>query len=104
MMAQAYNDKSSFYITDSLDAQRLYNAARNVEIAAWKLASSRLASGEPMLLSNDMSAREPNLSFEREIGKLIAYQDALALVMAQRWNRTIRRVTQGVAMAVFLPL
>jgi hypothetical protein len=27
MIAQAYNDKSTFYITDSLDAQRLYNAA-----------------------------------------------------------------------------
>jgi hypothetical protein len=36
--------------------------------------------------------------------KLIAYQDTLALVMAQRTNRTIRRIGQGIAMAVFLPL
>jgi len=104
MIAQAYNDKTEFYIIDSLDAQRLYNAARNVEIAAWKLASSRTPNGEPLLLSNDMSIHAPNLSFEREIGKLIAYQDALALVMAQRTNRTIRRVTQSLATAVFLPL
>lgn len=104
MIAQAYDDKTQFYLTDSLDAQRLYNAARNVEIAAWKLANARRPNGEPMLLSNDMHSAAPNLSFEREIGKLIAYQDALALVMAQRTSRTIRRFTQSVATAVFLPI
>ena len=51
-----------------------------------------------------MTSGAPNLSFEREIGKLIAYQDTLALVMAQRTNRTIRRISQGLATAVFLPL
>ena len=104
MIAQAYNDKSSFYLTDSLDAQRLYNAARNIEIAAWKLANTKGPNGEPLLLSNEMGPGPANLSFEREVGKLIAYQDTLALVMAQRTNRTIRRVSQSLATAVFLPL
>jgi len=104
MIATAYGDKSQFYLTDSLDAQRLYNAARNIEIAAWKLASARGPNGELLLLSNEMAASAPNLSFEREIGKLVAYQDTLALVMAQRTNRTIRRVSQALATAVFLPL
>jgi hypothetical protein len=104
MIATAYDDKSQFYLTDSLDAQRLYNAARNIEIAAWKLANARGPNGELLLLSNEMPAGAPNLSFEREIGKLIAYQDTLALVMAQRTNRTIRRVTQSLATALFLPL
>ena len=104
MIAQAYDDKTQFYLTDSLDAQRLYNAARNVEIAAWKLANSRGPNGEPLLLSNEISPAATNLSFEREIGKLIAYQDTLAVVMAQRTNRIIRRVTQSLATAVFLPI
>jgi hypothetical protein len=104
MIMSAYGDKTQFYVTDSLDAQRLYNAARNIEIAAWKLANARTANGELMLLSNDMAAPASNLSFEREIGKLIAYQDALALVMAQRTNRVIRHATQSLATAVFLPL
>ena len=104
MIAQAYNDKAQFYLTDSLDAQRLYNAARNLEIAAWKLANARGPNGELLLLSNEITAGAPNLSFEREFGKLIAYQDTLALVMAQRSNRTIRRFSQAVATAVFLPL
>ena len=104
MIAQAYNDKSTFYITDSLDAQRLYNAARNLEIAAWKLANAKGPNGELLLLSNEMGPGPANLSFEREFGKLIAYQDSLALVMAQRTNRTIRRISQTLATAVFLPL
>jgi hypothetical protein len=104
MIAQAYNDKSKFYLTDSLDAQRLYNAARNLEIAAWKLANARGSNGELLLLSNEMTLGAANLSFEREFGKLIAYQDTLALVMAQRTNRTIRRFSQALATAVFLPL
>ena len=60
--------------------------------------------GELLLLSNEMTPSAPNLSFEREIGKLIAYQDTLALVMAQRTNRNIRRISQGLATAIFLPL
>ena len=104
MIAQAYDDKTQFYLTDSLDAQRLYHAARNLEIAAWKLANARGPNGELLLLSNEMTAGAPNLSFEREIGKLIAYQDTLALVMAQRTNRNIRRFSQSLATAVFLPL
>ena len=104
MIAQAYNDKSAFYLTDSLDPQRLYNAARNLEIAAWKLANAKAPNGELLLLSNEMGPGPANLSFEREFGKLIAYQDALALVMAQRTNRVIRRVSQALATAVFLPL
>lgn len=104
MIMQAYDNKTQFYMTDALDAQRLYNAARNVEIAAWKLGNARMPNGELMLLSNETTGPVTNVSFEREVGKLIAYQDALALVMAQRTNRTIRRISQSVAMAVFLPL
>jgi hypothetical protein len=99
----AYNGKTEFYLTDTLDPQRLYNSARNIEIAAWKLANARDAHGEPLLLSNEM-ADVPNLSFEREFGKMIAYQDAMARIAAQRTNRTIRRVIQTLATAVFLPI
>jgi hypothetical protein len=104
MIVQAYGDKTEIYLTDALDAQKLYNAARNVEIAAWKLAYARDAAGQPLLLSNEVAGDVRNLSFEREFGKLIAYQDAMAGVTAQRTNRVIRRVTQGVATLIFLPI
>jgi hypothetical protein len=104
MIFIAYNEKTEFYLTDTLDPQKLYNASRNVEIAAWKLANARDAHGELLLLSNQMSGDMRNLSFERELGKIIAYQDAMAQVAAQRSNRTIRRIIQSLATAVFLPL
>ena len=100
----AYNGKTEFYLTDSLDPQKLYNSARNIEIAAWKLANARDGQGEPLLLSNDMAGDVRNLSFEREFGKMIAYQDVMAQIAAQRTNRTIRRVVQSLATAVFLPI
>ena len=104
MVLLAYGDKTEIYLTDTLDAQRLYNAARNVEIAAWKLANARDAQGQLLVISNEGAGDVPNLSFEREFGKLIAYQDVMARVTAQRTNRIIRRSTQFIATAVFLPL
>ena len=100
----AYNGKTEFYLTESLDAQKLYNSARNIEIAAWKLANARNGRGELLLLSNDMTGDVHNLSFEREFGKMIAYQDVMAQISAQRTNRIIRRVVQTLATAVFLPI
>jgi len=104
MIFLAYNGKTVFYVTDTLDAQKLYNCARNLEIAAWKLANARDAHGELLLLSNEMGGDVRNLSFEREFGKMIAYQDVMAQITAQRTNRTIRHVVQSVATAVFLPI
>jgi hypothetical protein len=104
MILLAYNGKTAFYITDSLDPQKLYNSARNVEIAAWKLANARDASGVLLILSNETAGDVQNLSFEREFGKVIAYQDAMALIAAQRYNRAIRRSVQTLATAVFLPI
>jgi hypothetical protein len=104
MIFLAYNEKTEFYLTDSFDPQKLYNSARNIEIAAWKLANARDARGEPLLLSNEIAGDARNLSFEREFGKMIGYQDVMAQIAAQRTNRIIRRVVQTLATAVFLPI
>jgi hypothetical protein len=104
MVFLSYNGKTEFYLTDSLDPQKLYNSARNIEIAAWKLASARDARGDPLILSNEIADDVRNLSFEREFGKMIGYQDVMAQIAAQRTNRTIRRVIQTLATAVFLPI
>jgi len=104
MVFLSYNGKTEFYLTDSLDPQKLYNSARNIEIAAWKLASSHDERGEPLLLSNEAAGDVRNLSFEREFGKMIGYQDVMARIAAQRTNRVIRRVVQTLATAAFLPI
>ncbi|MCS6786745.1 MAG: hypothetical protein NZ524_06915 [Thiobacillaceae bacterium] len=101
MILAAYEYKTEFYFTDQLDAQKLYNSARNLEVAVWKLSNARLPDGRLVLLTNSMEGGVQNLSFEREFGKLIARQDLIALIVADRGNRTINRVVHGL---VFLPL
>ena len=104
MTLAAYNDKTEFYALDELDPQKLYNGARNFEIAAWKLSNARDARGELFLLSNELNGSARNLSFEREFGKLIAESDMMARIVAGRNSRTIVRVIQNLATAVFLPI
>ena len=69
MIDAAFEHKDEFYILDSLNEQKLYNAARNMEIAIWKLGNDRNQAGELFLLSNELDPANRNLSFEREFGR-----------------------------------
>jgi hypothetical protein len=104
MLMASYNYKTEFFLTDSLSAQKLYNSARNIEVAAWKLSNAKLPNGAKVLLSNSIEGDLSNLSFEREFGKLIAQQDLMALIIEDQSNRSITRVIQNVATFVFLPI
>lgn len=103
MLLKAHDGKKEFYLTDSIDPQRLYNVARNVEIAAWKLGNSRKPTGELYLLSNELNTQERNLSFEREFGKMIGRTDLFAFMLAEKSQRLISRITQSIATMAFLP-
>jgi len=104
MIQSAFNDKTEFFILDDLDPQNLYNAARNVEIAVWKLSNDRNAQGELFLLSNEAAGPVQNLSFEREFGKLINSLDVLSKIAAGKNDRTVTKIVQSLATAVFLPI
>ncbi|MFH1873007.1 MAG: hypothetical protein ABIK82_13870 [Pseudomonadota bacterium] len=104
MLNVAFDEKTEFFMLDELDPQKLYNSARNLEVAAWKLANARDADGALLLLSNDMAQQPANLSFEREFGKMIGNLDLLAALIADKGHRTIARVAQSLATAVFLPV
>jgi hypothetical protein len=75
-----------------------------VEIAVWKLSNARDAQGNLVLLSNEGGVPVPNLSFEREFGKIIASLDVLSKIVADKNNRTIVKVIQNLATAMFLPI
>ncbi len=104
MAYAAFEDKDDFYVLDELNEQKLYNCARNIEIAIWKLSSTKNGNGEPVLRSNELDALNPNLSFEREFGRIIGLLDFLSKVVADQHGRTVTRFTQSVATAVFLPV
>ena len=104
MVDAAFEHKDDFYVLDNLDEQKLYNCARNIEIAVWKMSSTRNANGGPLLVSNELDPNNPNLSFEREFGRIIGLLDFLAKVVADKHGRSITRLTQSIATAVFLPV
>ena len=103
MLAKAHNNKTAFYLTDNLDPQKIYNVARNIEIAAWKLSNSRDVNGNLYLLTNEINETDRNLSFEREFGKMIGRTDFYAISLAEKSQRLISRIAQSLASAVFLP-
>ncbi|MDX1519677.1 MAG: hypothetical protein R3318_06095 [Gammaproteobacteria bacterium] len=104
MIMDSYEYKVDFYMFDDVDPQKLYNSARNIEIAVWKVEHDLDANGELFLYTNSLPGEETNLSYERLFGKLIAIQDTMALIMEQKTNRVIKKVLQRMATAVFLPI
>ena len=104
MLLAAYNNKTDFYLLDELDPQKLYDSARNIEIAAWKLMTSKTPRGNPVIFSNAIESGVHNLSYERLLSKLIARQDLLSTVVADRTRRTVKSVIQNLASAIFLPI
>ncbi|GMR08909.1 MAG: hypothetical protein BMS9Abin26_1919 [Gammaproteobacteria bacterium] len=104
MIIASYNNKTEFFILDELDPQKLYNSARNIEIAVWKLSNNRDKSKHLFLLSNSGTGEVRNLSYERLFGKLIATQDLIAKIISQSTNRRIKNIIQSVATAVFIPI
>jgi len=89
MLIVAHDGKTTFYLVDGLDAQHIYNAARNVESAVW-------------LLADEISERERNLSFEREFGKMVGRLDLLSEVLTEKYRRAVISYVQNLAGASFL--
>lgn len=104
MVDAAYEHKEEFYILDSLNEMKLYNSARNMDVAVWKLGHDRMAGGELFLLSNELDPANRNLSFEREFGRIMGLLDFMAKVVADRNGRNFSRLTHTVASTIFLPV
>jgi hypothetical protein len=104
MADAAFEHREEFYILDGLNEMKLFNCARNMEVAVWKLGNDRNAAGELFLLSNELDPTNRNLSFEREFGRQMGLLDFMAKVVADRNGRTLSRVSQSVVSAIFLPV
>ena len=102
MLITAHGNKTAFYLTDALDAQYVYNAARNIEIAVWLLASRKNTQGLPLLLSDEINERERNLSFEREFGKVIGRLDLLSSMLTEKYRRAVITYVQNLLGGTFL--
>jgi len=104
MLMSAYDNHTEFYYLTSLNEQKLYNSARNIEVAAWLLSQKRDQSGRLLILSDSRAKENRNLSFQRLIGKLIATQDNLATIVSYKEGRVIKTVVLRAATMAFLPI
>ena len=102
MLITAHEGKTTLYLTDSLDAQHIYNAARNIEIAVWMLANRRNAAGQPLLLADEITSNVRNVSFEREFGKIIGRLDLLAMMLTEKYRRAVITYVQSIIGSQFL--
>ena len=102
MVLASYDDHRSFYIHNMLEAQKLHDSARNIELASWLIRTKYNSRDELFLLSSG-GTEDINLSFERLFGKMINAQDMMAQIMADRTHRQIKNVIQQIATA-FIPI
>jgi hypothetical protein len=101
MIIASYEGKYDFFVADALDAQKLHNSARNIEIAAWKLYTSRDEHGKPLIKTGDHNNSIQSLSFERLFGKVVAVQDMISKIIAQKNQRDVKSAIQFL---MFLPI
>lgn len=101
MVMSSYGNQTEFYYFTNVSEQKLYNSARNIEVAAWMLANKKDKAGHFYLLSDSLENEFRNLSFQRLIGKLIATQDNIANIIDHKEGRIIRTT---VVRMVFLPI
>jgi hypothetical protein len=104
MTDAAFEHKDEFYLLDGLDEMKLFNCARNMEIAIWKLGHDRTVAGDLFLLSNELDPANRNLSFEREFGRQMGLLDFMAKIVADRNGRTLSRLTHSMVSTIFLPV
>jgi len=104
MLMAAYDNHTEFYYFTNLNEQKLYNSARNIEIAAWLLSEKRDQQGRLLISSDSVDDETRNLSFQRLIGKMIATQDNLAAIVSYKEGRLIKTVVLRAASMAFLPI
>lgn len=104
MIITAHGGRTRFYISNYVEAQKIFNAARNVEIAGWLLSTRRDAEGNLLLLSNSLGKGKTNLSFEREIGAIIGRLDLVAAMQDENLRRVGINYLQGLLFFNFLPV
>ena len=104
MLVTAHGGRTEFYVYQGIDAQYVYNAARNVEVATWMLATRKDDKGAPLLLSNALTDDASNLSYAREFAKIVARLDLLAEVLGERYRRISVNYAQGLLFMHFLPV
>lgn len=104
MIMESYGNKYEFFVLDHINAVKIYDSARNIEIANWRLNNRRLPNNSLMLLSNSYGPNEINISYDLLIHRIIDYQDLVVDILGGSSNRRIESSVLKLATAVFIPI
>ena len=92
MTMRSYNETTELYMLDQLDPQKIYNSARNFEIAL------KMVDIYPYLKQSG------SRHITTMIGRATANQDLIAILVADHLNRQITSVAQSVVTTLLLPI
>lgn len=104
MLFELYGGTDTQHLLSGLNSQMTANAAWNIEVAAWLLASRTDEHGRPLLLSNEIGATGRNLSFEREFGRMLGRLELLAQMTHESLRRSGINYVQSILAAPILGL
>ena len=96
MLKSSYNNNTEMFVYHKLNPQALYNTARNLERINHRLRIEG-QSADPLL---NLDYTDEKRSAEDIISRMIAIQDIMATVVAEKNNRVINRVVYGTATAL----
>lgn len=97
MTMRSYNGTTELYMLDQLDPQKIYNTARNFEIALRMVEQVKLEGRAPLLLQNGQQV-------SNQISRAAANQDLIAILIADQTNRQLTGVVHSLASMVLLPI
>lgn len=104
MIIIAHGNHTKFYISDIVNGEHVFNAARNVDIVQWMLKQRKDHKGNPLLVSNEISDNSYNLSFAKELAKITARLDLVAAVLDERYRRVGVNYVHNLLFLTFFPV
>lgn len=104
MIITAHGNHTKFYISDIVNGEHVFNAARNIDIVQWMLKQRKDSEGNSLLVSNEISDNGYNLSFARELAKITARLDLVAAVLDERYRRVGANYVHNLLFLTFFPV
>ena len=99
MLRHSYNNLEELFMLDTLDPQKLYDSARNLERVAWRLRNENLRKKSLITLGPTDEAN----SIENTLIRMASIQDVMAEIIASKNQRMISTAVQN-ATTILIPI
>lgn len=104
MLLKSYGYRFDYSMFDRADPQKLYDCARNLELAASKLKNAKKGKRSVALGLSDRGAAYGEVSAPTLLNRMVSNQDTLVRVLVRNDSRFVGKIIKRLPSAVFLPL